>query len=94
MTHPDYPIGEQSFRKIREARQVYVDKTGFIKRFLNGGYYFLGRPRRFGKSLFLSTLKSFFSGERELFQGLEADTFDWGWDKFPVLHIDLNVGCY
>lgn len=57
-------------------------------------YFFLGRPRRFGKSLFLSTLKCFFEGRRELFKGLYADTMDWDWEPRPVFHIDLNVGEY
>ena len=87
-----YPIGEQSFAKIREKGMVYVDKTMFIDEILHGGYYFLGRPRRFGKSLFLSTLECFYEGRRELFKGLAAENFDWDWEQWPVLKIDLNLG--
>lgn len=60
-----YPIGKQDFKPLREDGFVYVDKTGFIPLLLEGGYYFLARPRRFGKNLFLSTLEYFFRGERE-----------------------------
>ncbi|MDE5806820.1 MAG: AAA family ATPase, partial [Muribaculaceae bacterium] len=73
-----YPIGEQSFENLRREGFLYVDKTMFIKRIVEGSkYYFLGRPRRFGKSLFLSTLKCFFEGKWELFNGLYADTMAW-----------------
>ena len=87
-----YPIGEQSFELLRKDGNLYVDKTKYIETILNGSkYYFLGRPRRFGKSLFLSTLKCFFEGKRELFKGLYADTMDWDWEEYPVLHLDLNT---
>lgn len=90
-----YPIGEQSFSGLREGGYLYVDKTRFIEKIINGGkYLFLGRPRRFGKSLFLSTLKCFFEGRRELFKGLYADTIDWGWDSYPVLYLDINIEKY
>ena len=86
-----YPIGEQSFENLREGNFIYVDKTRYIEKIVNGSqYYFLGRPRRFGKSLFLSTLKCFFEGKRELFKGLYIDTIDWDWKPYPVLHLDLN----
>ncbi|MDE6576990.1 MAG: ATP-binding protein [Muribaculaceae bacterium] len=87
-----YPIGEQDFRNVREGGYLYVDKTRFIETILSGGgkYYFLARPRRFGKSLFLSTLQYFFEGRRELFRGLYIDTTDWTWESYPVLHLDLN----
>ena len=86
-----YPIGEQSFENLREGNFIYVDKTSYIEKIVNGSqYYFLGRPRRFGKSLFLSTLKCFFEGKRELFKGLYIDTIDWDWEPYPVLHLDLN----
>ena len=86
-----YPIGEQSFENLREGNFIYVDKTRYIEKIINGSqYYFLGRPRRFGKSLFLSTLKCFFEGKRELFKGLYIDTIDWDWKPYPVLHLDLN----
>ncbi|MDE6077669.1 MAG: AAA family ATPase, partial [Muribaculaceae bacterium] len=70
-----YPIGEQDFKSLRKAGGIYVDKTEYIARLVNSGskYYFLARPRRFGKSLFLSTLRYFFEGERDLFKGLYID---------------------
>lgn len=90
-----YAVGDQSFPSLREGGYVYVDKTQYIERLLEKGqYFFLGRPRRFGKSLFLSTLKCFFEGRRELFKGLYADTMHWDWEPYPVLYIDLNVGEY
>ncbi|MDE5874658.1 MAG: ATP-binding protein [Muribaculaceae bacterium] len=87
-----YPIGEQDFKKIRTENYLYIDKTRFISSLLSGGsnYYFLARPRRFGKSLFLSTLQYFFQGERELFKGLDIDSAPWDWEPYPVLRLDLN----
>ena len=86
-----YPVGEQSFENLRRNDFLYVDKTRYIETLINGSkYYFLGRPRRFGKSLFLSTLKCFFEGKRELFKGLYADSMDWDWEEYPVLYLDLN----
>ena len=86
-----YPVGEQSFELLRKDGYLYVDKTPYIETLLRGSkYYFLGRPRRFGKSLFLSTLKCFFEGKRELFKGLYADSMDWYWEEYPVLYLDLN----
>lgn len=90
-----YGVGEQSFKVLREGGFLYVDKTQYIEKIVNGSqYYFLGRPRRFGKSLFLSTLKFFFEGRRELFKGLHADSMDWNWEPHPVLHIALNTWDY
>lgn len=92
---PKYPIGQQSFEILRKLGFLYVDKTKYIERLLEEGqYFFLSRPRRFGKSLFLTTLKAFFEGKRELFKGLYADTMDWDWEKVPVLHLDLNTQWY
>ena len=86
-----YPIGEQSFEILRKEGFLYVDKTSFIEKIVKGSrYYFLGRPRRFGKSLFLSTLKAFYEGRRDLFKGLYADSMDWHWEEYPVIYIDLN----
>ena len=86
-----YPIGQQSFETLRQRGYLYVDKTHFIEKIIDTSqYYFLGRPRRFGKSLFLSTLKCFFEGKRELFKGLYIDTIDWDWESYPVLYLDLN----
>lgn len=94
MLEPIYPIGEQSFKEIREAGKVYVDKTSFIPTLLRNKFYFLSRPRRFGKSLFLSTLEYFFLGRRELFKGLAIDSYDWDWQEYPVIRINLGEGSY
>lgn len=93
---PTYAIGQQDFKTLRENGSVYVDKTYYIDVMLRkkAQYLFLARPRRFGKSLFQSTLKYFFQGERELFKGLYIDTIDWDWGKYPVLHLDLNTDRY
>ncbi len=88
----EYPIGQQDFKALREGNYIYVDKTRYLEYFVKPGkYFFLARPRRFGKSLFLSTLQYFFEGRRELFRGLYAETMDWDWDEYPVLHLDLNT---
>lgn len=91
-----YPIGQQDFKTLRRRECVYIDKTAFIKKLVEEGsqYYFLARPRRFGKSLFLSTLQYFFEGERELFKGLFIDSINWDWKHYPVLHLDLNMEKY
>ncbi len=91
-----YPIGEQSFEELRGRNCLYVDKTSFIEKVIESGgkYYFLGRPRRFGKSLFLNTLQCFFEGKRHLFKGLHADSMDWDWEPYPVLKLDLNIEKY
>ena len=91
-----YPIGQQDFKQLREHNLIYVDKTQFIGKLIEGKYQycFLARPRRFGKSLFLSTLKYFFRGERCLFEGLYADKIQWDWKEYPVLHLDLNTHRY
>lgn len=94
MERQNYPIGEQSFKTLREMNQVYVDKTMFIPELLRNKYYFLSRPRRFGKSLFLSTLEQFFMGRRELFRGLAVDSFDWSWEDHPVLRISFGQGAF
>ena len=77
------PIGIQTFREIREGGYYYVDKTGFALRLIEEGkYYFLSRPRRFGKSLFLDTLAELFSGNELLFAGLAAqDRWRWDWGR-------------
>lgn len=75
-----YPIGIQSFEKIRKNGYFYVDKTALIYRLVQtGSYYFLSRPRRFGKSLLLSTLEAYFSGARELFEGLALEQLEKEW---------------
>ena len=86
-----YPIGIQSFDKIIEDGYVYVDKTGLVYRLVKGGtIYFLSRPRRFGKSLLVSTLKCYFQGRKELFKGLAIDRLETEWAEYPVFHIDFN----
>lgn len=96
MNHIKYPIGVQNFEKLVLDGYTYVDKTAYVKKLVsNGKIYFLGRPRRFGKSLLLSTFEAFFEGERELFKGLAIDDWkEWGWEEYPVLHIDLNAKNY
>ncbi|MDE6291173.1 MAG: ATP-binding protein [Muribaculaceae bacterium] len=88
-----YAIGQQDFRTMRERGAFYIDKTAFVEKIARSRaqYYFLARPRRFGKSLFLSTLKYFFEGRRELFRGLCIDSADWDWQPYPVLHLDMNT---
>ena len=86
-----YPIGMQSFDKIREDNFVYVDKTNLIYQLVkDGNIYFLSRPRRFGKSLLVSTLKHYFLGHKELFQGLAIEQLEQEWLEYPVFHIDFN----
>lgn len=87
-----YPVGIQTFQVLREEGYIYVDKTQYIYSLVKTGkYYFLSRPRRFGKSLFLTTLKSFFEGRRDLFKGLYIDgKEDVEWDERPVIHIDFT----
>ncbi len=86
-----YPIGIQNFGKIREGGYVYVDKTDLIYNIVQtGGYYFLSRPRRFGKSLLVSTLEAYFQGKKELFQGLAIENLEKDWSAYPVLHLDLS----
>ena len=86
-----YPIGVQSFDKLREDGYVYVDKTDLIYKLVHGGtIYFLSRPRRFGKSLLISTLENYFMGRRELFEGLAISSLEKEWLEYPVFHIDFN----
>lgn len=87
-----YPIGIQDFEKLRTNGYSYVDKSRFVyKLATEGEYYFLSRPRRFGKSLFLSTLKAYFQGKKELFKGLAIYDLETDWKKYPIFHIDLNT---
>ena len=89
------PIGIQSFEDLRNNDYVYVDKTALLYQLVTTGKpYFLSRPRRFGKSLFLSTLEAYFLGKRELFKGLAIDKLETDWFEFPVLHLDLNAEKY
>lgn len=89
------PIGVQSFERIRSDGYLYIDKTKWLWELVSSGkYYFLSRPRRFGKSLFLSTLKAYFEGKRALFDGLYVAGEESEWSVSPVLYLDLNVGLY
>ncbi|GHT22848.1 ATPase AAA [Bacteroidia bacterium] len=89
------PIGIQDFESLRQDGFLYVDKTAYLYRIVNEGRpYFLGRPRRFGKSLFLSTLKAYFQGKKELFEGLAIADLEKDWVEYPVFHLDLNLGSY
>ena len=89
------PIGEQSFEKIRKLNRVYVDKTEYLYKLTQEGtHYFLSRPRRFGKSLFLSTLEAYFLGQRELFHGLFIETKEKEWTVHPVFHFDFIPQSY
>ena len=85
-----YPIGIQSFEKIRKEGFVYVDKTDLVYRLAQGSIYFLARPRRFGKSLLVSTLKAYFEGRKNLFEGLKIMDLETEWSQYPVFHIDFN----
>ena len=86
-----YPIGIQDFADLRSDGWVYVDKTALIHRLVSTGkYYFLSRPRRFGKSLLLSTLKAYFEGKKELFEGLAIADLEKEWKEYPVIHLDSN----
>ena len=90
-----YPIGIQTFEKLRKEGFVYVDKTALVHKMVHeGNYYFLSRPRRFGKSLLISTLKAYFEGKRELFHGLAMEQLEQEWRVHPVLHLDLNIEKY
>ena len=90
-----YPIGIQSFPDIRERGFVYADKTAYVYRMaLMGKYYFLSRPRRFGKSLLVSTMEAYFLGRKELFKGLAMEKLETEWKAYPVLHLDLNAQNY
>jgi len=90
-----YPLGIQTFEKIRENGFLYMDKTAMVYDIVKGGtYYFLSRPRRFGKSLLVSTLEAYFQGKRELFCGLAIDSLEKEWTQYPVLKLSLNVAKY
>jgi hypothetical protein len=90
-----YPIGIQNFGEVRRNGYAYVDKTALLYKLVSEGkYYFLSRPRRFGKSLFLSTLESYFCGEKELFDGLAVSELEHDWKSYPILHLDLNTEKY
>ncbi|MBQ8223300.1 MAG: AAA family ATPase, partial [Bacteroidales bacterium] len=90
-----YPIGIQQFEKLREEGWIYVDKTIHVHRMVSKGtYFFLSRPRRFGKSLLMSTIEAYFKGKKHLFEGLAIEKLEKDWIEHPVLHIDLNAERY
>ncbi len=89
-----YPIGIQTFEEIRKKDLLYIDKTEYINRMThtNGKYFFLSRPRRFGKSLLVSTFQSYFEGRKDLFEGLAIEKLEKEWTEYPVLHFDMSNG--
>lgn len=89
-----YPIGIQTFEEIRKLDNLYIDKTEYIYRMTHtdGKYFFLSRPRRFGKSLLVSTFQSYFEGKKEFFEGLAIEKLEKEWNEYPVLHFDLSKG--
>ena len=95
MSSKIYPIGIQNFEKIRKDGYFYIDKTALIYQMVKtGSYYFLSRPRRFGKSLLISTLEAYFLGKKELFEGLAMEKLEKDWTTYPIFHIDLNTEKY
>ena len=96
MTARKYPIGIQDFEYIRRDDYVYVDKTDIIYKLAHGSgkYFFLSRPRRFGKSLLVSTMEAYFSGKKELFDGLAIAELEKDWAPYPVLRFDLSGKFY
>lgn len=88
-----YPLGIQTFSEIINRGMLYVDKTEYIYRMASSGkYFFLGRPRRFGKSLLVSTMQSYFEGRKDLFKGLAIERLEKEWTEYPVLHFDMSGG--
>ena len=94
MSNKIYPIGIQNFEKIRRDG-YFIDKTALVYQMVKtGSYYFLSRPRRFGKTLLISTLEAYFQGKKELFEGLAMEKLEKDWIRYPVLHLDLNIEKY
>jgi len=87
----NYPIGIQDFASVRQGGYVYVDKTDLVYKLTRGHIYFLGRPRRFGKSLLVSTLRYYFEGRRDLFEGLKIAELEQEWKQHPVFVFDFNL---
>ena len=95
MSNKKFPIGIQNFEKLRKEGFFYVDKTALVHKLAaTGRYYFLSRPRRFGKSMLISTLEAYFQGKKELFEGLAIEQLEKDWTVHPVLHLDLNTEKY
>ena len=89
------PIGIQTFEDIRRGNYLYVDKTSILWQIINTGKpYFLSRPRRFGKSLLVSSFEAYFQGRKDLFEGLAIEKLETKWEQYPVLHLDLNTQEY
>ena len=97
------PVGIQSFESLRNDGYIYIDKTPYIWRMVDEGkYYFLSRPRRFGKSLLMSTIQAFFEGKKQYFDGTIGnplfiatdDSVKWDWKEYPIMHLDLNTQKY
>lgn len=89
------PIGIQTFEKIRKGNYLYVDKTALVGKMVSTSIpYFLSRPRRFGKSLLISTFEAYFLGRKDLFEGLAISQMEVDWQVYPVFHIDLNARKY
>ena len=88
-----YPLGIQTFSEIINKKMLYIDKTAYIYNIAaSGKYFFLGRPRRFGKSLLVSTMQSYFEGKKQLFRGLAIEKLESEWTEYPVLHFDMSGG--
>ena len=89
-----YPIGIQTFEKLRKENFFYIDKTEYVYHIAhsNAHYMFLSRPRRFGKSLLTSTLHAYFEGRKDLFEGLAIEQLETEWRAYPVLHFDMSLG--
>ena len=95
MSSKIYPIGIQNFESLRRDGYFYIDKTALVYQLVKTGrYYFLSRPRRFGKSLLISTLEAYFQGKKELFTGLAMEKLEKDWIEYPILHLDLNIEKY
>ena len=95
MSNKIYPIGIQNYESLRQDDYFYIDKTALIYQMVKTGrYYFLSRPRRFGKSLLISTLEAYFRGKKELFMGLAIEKLEKDWIKYPIPHLDLNIEKY
>ena len=97
------PVGIQSFESLRNEGYVYIDKTPLVWRMVDEGkYYFLSRPRRFGKSLLMSTIQAFFEGKKQYFDGTVGEplfiatdeSVKWDWQSYPIMHLDLNTQKY
>lgn len=96
MAIKQYPLGIQTFERIRKEDKLYIDKTEYIYHMTHsdGTYFFVGRPRRFGKSLLVSTMQSYFEGKKDLFKGLAMEQLEKEWIEYPVIHLDMSGGKY